>query len=185
MIPKMYESATFQNSSLINPKYVEICKKWLYEKDPPPMILYGPAGSGKTYLSVALYKQSCKYCSWVIWVNSFDLDNELLNVLKSHDDFEDRVIAKYSEVPVLIWDDLGVERLTERLQRQYFAILENRLSNGMRTVFTTNCGPKTLMERFGDRLGSRFSFCTWIEFPKKDLRNHETWKQGTTGEALP
>lgn len=169
--PECYSSAAMNNCKLINPKILRLAKHWLTSYDKPPIVLYGNPGSGKTHLLIAMFREVCKVYNWALYTKSDDLDRELLRSCNTIGDDEGRVVLKYQEVPILFWDDLGVERPNERIQRQFYSILDWRLSGKMPTVFTTNCSPEMLSERFGERIGSRFKLCTWLEFPKVDLRN--------------
>ena len=173
--PPMYDEAVLSQEYPEHKVLRDLTKRWLCDPCPNPVVLFGVPGCGKTFYSIALYRKVSKCISWSLYTNSFDLDNELLTACKSWDDHEDRVIAKYAEVPVLIWDDLGVERVNERTQRQYYAIIDARMTNRLRTLITSNLSPKTLGETLGPRISSRLGFAEWLEFPRVDFRKTENW----------
>lgn len=145
---------------------------WIKE---PAETLYlsGPPGCGKTYASIAILKeliQQQKY-HWLIYIRSDDLDNELLKSIEQKNERE--VIEKYSEVPILFIDDLGTERPSERVLKQYLNIIDSRVSNYMPTVYTSNLAIHEIAKTLGDRIASRLQSASEIIFPKKDYRKQQ------------
>ncbi|NBR91550.1 MAG: ATP-binding protein [Rhodobacteraceae bacterium] len=57
----------------------------------------------------------------------------------------------FCSVPLLAFDDLGKERLTQRLESDLFAIIDERTSNLRPTIITTNYNGTTLLERFNNK----------------------------------
>lgn len=159
------------NCQLINPRILKNAHAWLNSSNKPPIVFYGNPGSGKTHLAIAMFREICKKYHWALYTKSDIIDNELLRASTSDRDSEERVVLKYQEVPVLVWDDLGVERTNnERVQRQFYSILDWRLSGKMPTIFTTNCSIEMLGEKLGERIASRMNLCFWFKFPDVDLR---------------
>lgn len=159
---KIYENASLDNCTKLPERLVSYSKAWVKMRSPPSLVFYGSPGTGKTYLSIAIFRELCYLYSWVIWINSEKMDQELLERPFS--------VEKYSEVPILVWDDLGTERMTDRTARQYYSIINQRVDNQLPTIFTTNLSSESISQQFGDRIASRLNTCEWIEFPKSDLR---------------
>jgi DNA replication protein DnaC len=69
--------------------------------------------------------------------------------------FEDhkhgQVLDFFCTVPVLCFDDFGKERLTNRMETDMFAIIDERTSNNRTTIITTNYNSKTLYDRFNNK----------------------------------
>ena len=147
----------------------DLFAKWIAS---PTSSLYlsGSAGSGKTYASVALLKGLIekKLYPWIIYKRSHELDDELLEAVSTRQ--ESFVLEKYHEVPFLFIDDLGVERVNDRVIKQYYSIIDHRLNNLLPTVFTSNILRKDIDKNLGDRIASRLQMAAEIIFPKKDYR---------------
>ena len=137
------------------------------------LYLSGPPGCGKTYASIAILKELIlqqKY-HWIIYTRSDDLDSELLKSMEQKNEAD--VIEKYSEVPILFIDDLGTERPTERVLKQYLNIIDSRTSNCMPTVYTSNLAIEEVAKTLGDRIASRLQSAYEIIFPRRDYRKQQ------------
>ncbi len=172
-VPKLYHDASIENCKMIKKSIVEKGTRWLNSKDRPSIFLSGSPGCGKTYLAYALFRGLVEEGSfWQIFIRSDQLDQELLDACMNNR--ESDVIAKYTEVPYLFWDDLGSERASERVLKQYYSIIESRISNQMSTVFTSNLSISDFYNpnktNLGDRIASRLGLCYDIVFPSEDLR---------------
>jgi DNA replication protein DnaC len=166
-IGKIYHEASLVN---LPEKIKNFFYEWIEAPKGRSLYLSGSPGSGKTYASICLLKSLIdkrKY-SWIIYVRSDELDNELLKACDER--AESYVLEKYHEVPFLFIDDLGVERVNDRIIKQYYSIIDRRLNNLMPTVFTSNISRKDIEKNLGDRIASRLQMTTEIIFPKKDYR---------------
>jgi DNA replication protein DnaC len=57
---------------------------------------------------------------------------------------------------LLIIDDLGSEMSNNFTDSQLYSIINERIVNRLSTVISTNLTPKMILERYGERLFSRF-----------------------------
>lgn len=169
-IEKIYQTASMEKVTKTNPQIAEVGMKWLKSDRKPSIVLSGNPGSGKTFFAYSLLHGLVmqEKHRWLIFTSSFNLDNELLRSQLS----EEEVIQKYQEVPILFLDDIGVERLTERMIRQYYSIINKRLNNLLPTVFTTNISLEKIKNNLGDRIASRLEMALEIKFPNRDLRKN-------------
>lgn len=166
-IQSLYRGASLDNCPLIPSAIVELGRKWVDTKKRPSLYLHGNTGSGKTYFATAIYRAMVeKRHPWIIFVKACDLDDELLTAIQ--DNQELTKLNKYSEVPILFLDDLGVERPSPRMLRQLYAIIDKRVGQQLTTVITSNAARGEL--DLGDRIISRLEHFYSIEFPKKDIR---------------
>ena len=53
-------------------------------------------------------------------------------------------------VPLLVLDDLGKEKMTQRLETVLFAIIDERTANNKVTIITTNYTSQGLQDRFSN-----------------------------------
>jgi len=157
---KLQHKMTFDNFKPENDhqkKALGLLKAYVYgEDDPRNLFIYGPAGIGKTHLVVSLAKkfveQTVKEMKFTTGVN---LLNEIRSTFDSRDSSGD-VIDQYSEVPLLVIDDLGAEKSTEWAREVLYGIIDNRYSRMLPTFVTSNLSPSELCcKKFDDRLVSR------------------------------
>lgn len=166
-IQGLYHNASLDNCPKLPPAIVELGKKWVKATNRPNLYIHGNTGSGKTYFATSLYRAMVeKNMNWMIFIRSDDLDSELLSAIESKQ--EKTTLMKYFEVPILFIDDLGVERPSDRVIRQYNSIIDKRVGESLLTVITSNIPREELF--LGDRTLSRLEHFYNIEFPKKDIR---------------
>lgn len=168
-IGEMYQNASFENAQLLPAKIIDLGKRWVASKKKTSLFLSGNVGSGKSYFSLCLVRGLVESGHrWIITVKSSDLDAELLNTIEEKK--EQSVLRKYCEVDFLFIDDLGVERLSDRIQRQYFMIIDARTENYRPTIITSNLEKRNIHEVFGSRIASRLEMAYEIKFPNRDFR---------------
>jgi len=99
------------------------------------------------------------------------LDVELLDAMmgKSVRNASD-IIRICSESSILFIDDFGLERESERVQRQYFDIINPRITHNRITIVSTNCSMRELRDKFGERIYSRLEGFKLVKFPEVDFR---------------
>jgi len=140
--------------SLLHPK-IQIALDWKPEGDVSGLLLHGTTGVGKTRGIWEIIKR--------LWVEEAKKDRQLqfefltMRKLESviEKGFEDRkhgsAIDYLISCPLLILDDFGKERLTQRMASDLFAIIDERSTNRRATIISTNFNGSTLLERFDNR----------------------------------
>lgn len=167
-IPIVYQNVTLNTHIGFSEIYDE-GKIWLSSNPKKSLYIYGSTGCGKTYFAYALMRGLVDQgYDWIYFKRSDMLDNELLQASDERKDIY--LIEKLTEVPFLFLDDLGVERCNERILKQYYAIIEGRVSNLMTTIITSNKPPERISENLGDRISSRLNTFEFINFPNIDHR---------------
>jgi DNA replication protein DnaC len=114
------------------------------------LLLHGTTGCGKTRVAWSIFNR--------LWLQAFPLDAQFLPMRKVdgliEKGFDDRdhggVIEYLIEVPLLVLDDLGKERMTQRLESDLFAVIDERTANNKVTIITTNYTSQGLQERFSN-----------------------------------
>jgi len=168
-IPEIFCDASLDNAILLDKRIVKLGRE-ISEK-PKSLVLYGSTGRGKTYFSYCLFREFLnKYNYSVKFCRSKDLDDELQDAFRSSTPTS-YVIKKYQEPKYLFIDDLGLEKDTDKVERDYYDILDYRWSNMMCTILSTNLTKKQLEKKFGKRINSRLKSFLWLEFTGKDLRS--------------
>lgn len=140
------------------------------------MLLFGPRGTGKTGLAWSIVRSLCEDGFEAKIVNFA----HLLEAMK--DCYAKKIpttqAAEANRVPVLVLDDLGVERPTEWACGQLYGIVDHRYERGLPTIYVTNYSPDDLARRLGrddlvagQRILSRMTErALKIEFTGKDRR---------------
>lgn len=161
----------------------EMYRKARLQDDNRSLFLSGANGIGKTYKAAGIL------CNWIEKLNYKQLMDchtfgntcpifitvpELLMKIRncfSLQQCEESVVEKYSHCPVLVLDDLGVEKTTEWALQTLYIILNNRYSNYMQTIITSNLSIEEISEKLGDRIASRIAgMCKIVKLTGKDRR---------------
>ncbi|MFV0519130.1 MAG: chromosomal replication initiator protein DnaA [Lachnospirales bacterium] len=132
-----------------------------------PLFFYGGVGLGKTHLMQAIGNRVLEHnTSKKVLYTSFDtFFNEYTDSLSAKDSASFR--QKYSELNVLLIDDIQFIAKKEKAQDEIFHIFEYLRNSNVQIVFTSDKPPKEI-ENLTDRLSSRFSNCM-IDITNPDL----------------
>jgi len=131
--------------------------------------LWGKYGVGKTGLAVGYARMCCFEEHYQIIFRSVpDLLSELRSTYgrnNEHEITEADVIVQYTDVELLVLDDLGAEQVKNQdwVADRLYQIVGTRHAEERPTVFTSNLSPQEV----GDRIGERI---TWriVEMVGKD-----------------
>lgn len=138
---------------------------------PTSLLLHGAAGRGKTHLTYCLVREAIRRFGLgsVRWTKSKALDDRILQAFNQYGDTS-YTIKSYIEPDILFIDDFGVDRSSERTERDYYELIDTRWEHMKPTVITTNLTPELLEEKYGSRIFSRLKDSKWIRFEGPDLR---------------
>lgn len=85
------------------------------------------------------------------------------------DSGEQKFLADIIRVPVLVIDDIGVEKSTEWVNEKFYSILNGRMIQKQVTIFTSNCEMENLL--FDDRIINRImKMALPVPFPDESVR---------------
>ncbi len=124
-------------------------------------------GSGKTRLAVGignalmdLYGISVKFSTTTRIIEEIKA-----SFGENHTDYLSAVKA----VPVLILDDIGTEKLTDWVNETFYSIINDRMLNGLTTLYTSNCRVDEL--KHDERIKSRIQGTVYpVQCPEEDIR---------------
>lgn len=138
------------------------------------ILFSGSPGVGKTHLACAVVNRLIEHGIFAYFLPTVRIPKEDTSAVERLSDPE--------EIPVLVLDDLGAEKGTERALECLYSIIEGRLWNEAPTFVTTNFGfPKPLSLRlsetkagYGERFVSRLSkACELVLVGGSDMRIEE------------
>jgi len=142
--------------------------------------LWGRIGSGKTIQAVRMMLSSLEsnYIENHAIQAIFTTVPELLLKFKASYSTkeslvtEEELVEKYSEIPLLVLDDFGVERTTDWSFQLLYIIINRRYENMKMTIFTSNFNLTELAEKLGDdRIPSRIQqMCKIVKSKNIDYR---------------
>jgi DNA replication protein DnaC len=124
---------------------------WIQQENKCGVILHGETGTGKSRAAWLIYNRLwLKYApnsTMFLQMRKFEGLIEKGFDDRNHSDILDILI----NAPVLVFDDLGKEKLTSRLESDLFAVIDERSSNLRTTIITTNYTGDRLVDRFNNK----------------------------------
>lgn len=132
-------------------------------------------GNGKTTWAIKLM-QRYFYKSWQ---NSYDITRgifvkvtKLLNDMRNFEDIPEYT-TRVKDADLVIFDDLGSDRLTDFGHEQLIQIIDYRLDHNLSNIYTSNITKsEDLITKIGARLTSRtFNSSKVITFDSRDYRS--------------
>ena len=167
-IKKRFLSATLKEIKL--PARIVRITTEFFESD-GGLFLTGDVGSGKTYLACAIARDLIIEGHRVLFITAPNLFQDIRATFGKDKAGEQRIINKYSKVEYLIIDDLGSEKQTDFSLDRLYLIINNRYSEMLSSIITSNLSLDEIKEKIHDRISSRIAgSCRVIIMPKIDLR---------------
>ena len=119
----------------LNKEIVEYQFKLEFMKTHANVILIGPVGLGKTHLASALGRTACEHGKRVRFVTAVEMINDLVKA--SQRGSLSAALKRYTNVELLILDELGYLPIQQEGAELLFQVLSGRYERGS-TVITTN-----------------------------------------------
>lgn len=175
-IPQSFKAknfAGFRQDSTNTAAYLSaytFVREW--RPDRKGIIFSGSVGTGKTHLAVAILNNLLVQKEIVpTFVNTPEFIADL-----RQEQFEPggtgHMISRAKECPLICFDDLAKEKMTEWVREQYYRIINHRYTKQLPVIITTNCSMDELGEKLGDATASRLTaMCEVIEIKGRDRRN--------------
>jgi len=154
-----YRGKTFDNFTIdkYNQKAYEICKNYADKFSPTSGNLFlfsDKPGTGKTHLACAITNDLIKKFTVSLFVVVPELMNEMSAKVSRNEDIFG-VVQEIMDVPFLVLDDLGKEKITDWRKEQLYIIINDRVASNKPMVITTNCSLKELEKRLDPATVSR------------------------------
>ena len=150
------------------------------------LVLWGDVGTGKTFFAACIANALLEQGVPVLMTNFSKILNQMGGM---YSDERYQYIASFSHYPLLIIDDLGIERNTEYALEQVYAVIDERYKAGLPVIITTNLTMEELRQPEDvahARIYSRvLEMCTPVQITGEDRRQKiGSRKQSVVKEVL-
>ena len=137
---------TFENDLGYNPKQVDMAKQYVqhweeFRNTSTGLILWGNVGTGKSFIAGCIANALLDKGVPVIMTNFARLLNKLTDMYAGD---RNEYIDSFKRYPLMIIDDLGIERNSEFAREQVFSIIDSRYRSQLPMIVTTNLSLKKL-----------------------------------------
>lgn len=187
-ISKRLKDYNFDNFKVtdINKKVVEIAKyytnKCIENKQENGLIITGDSGVGKTYLAASISNQLIEKDKLVLIGRLTSLLDMIKETFRDNSKSENELIELFSNVDMVVIDDLGTEKISSWALDKLYTIIENRNENKLPIIITTKFNKEGLLHRFeqsNDKELSKaiiqelYQMCYGIELKRYDENQKE------------
>ena len=131
---------TFENDLGYNPKQIDMAKRYVQHweelrKNATGLLLWGDVGTGKSFIAGCIANALLDKGVLVIMTNFARLLNKLTDMYAGD---RNAYIDSFKRYPLMIIDDLGVERNSEFAREQVFSVIDSRYRSELPMIVTTN-----------------------------------------------
>ena len=135
------------------------------------LLLWGDVGTGKSFAAACIANALLEQAIPVLMTNFSKILNQM-GAMYTEERYQ--YIASFNHYPLLIIDDLGIERSTEYAKEQVYAVIDERYKANLPLIITTNLTINQIRnpENVADaRIYSRvLEMCTPIQVKGNDRR---------------
>ena len=140
------------NATDINKKVVEIAKdytkKCIEGKEENGLIITGNSGVGKTHLVASISNELIANNKLVLMGRLTSLLDMIKETFKDNSKSENELIDLFSNIDMVVIDDLGTEKISSWALDKLYTIIVNRNENKLPIIITTKFDKKGLLHRF-------------------------------------
>ena len=167
---------TFENDLGYNPKQIAIAKQYVqhweeFQASSTGLLLWGDVGTGKSYIAGCIANALLDKGVPVIMTNFARRLNKLTDMYSGD---RNAYIDSFKKYPLMIIDDLGMERDSEFAREQVFSVIDSRYRSQLPMIVTTNLSLEELKDttdlpkaRIYDRVLER---CLPIKVNEQNIR---------------
>ena len=139
---------TFENDLGYNPKQIAMAKQYVqhweeFLASPTGLLLWGDVGTGKSFIAGCIANALLDKGVPVIMTNFARLLNKLTDMYSGD---RNAYIDSFKRYPLMINDDLGVERNSEFAREQVFSVIDSRYRSQLPMIVTTNLSLEELKD---------------------------------------
>lgn len=112
------------------------------------LIIMGKSGVGKTHLAATIANKLIENEKIVLMGRLTTLLDMIKETFRDSSKSENELIELYSNVDMIIIDDLGTEKISSWALEKLYTIIQNRFENGLPIIITTRFNKNGLISRF-------------------------------------
>lgn len=112
------------------------------------LIITGESGTGKTHLAASIANKLIENDKIVLMGRLTMLLDMIKETYRDNTKTENELIELYSNVDMIIIDDLGTEKISQWTLEKLYTIIQNRNENRLPIIITTRFDKHGLIERF-------------------------------------
>ena len=153
-IERKYQNLNFENFTINsgNETAVKVVNdytnKCITEIQTKGLIITGESGVGKTHLAASIANKLIENDKIVLMGRLTTLLDMIKETFRDNTKSENELIDLYSNVDMIIIDDLGTEKISSWALEKLYTIIQNRCENGLPIIITTRFDKEGLIERF-------------------------------------
>lgn len=153
-VGRKYQELNFENFSidLNNKNAVKMANDYINKNKDKilsnGLIIMGESGVGKTHLAAAIANKLIENNKIVLMGRLTTLLDMIKETFRDNTKSENELIELYSNVDMIIIDDLGTEKISSWALEKLYTIIQNRFENGLPIIITTRFDKKGLISRF-------------------------------------
>ena len=153
-ISKRLKDYNFKNFKVtdVNKKEVEIAKnyanKCINNEQENGLIITGNSGVGKTHLATSISNELIEKDKLVVMGRLTSLLDMIKETFRDNSKSENELIELFSNVNMVVIDDLGTEKISSWALDKLYTIIENRNENKLPIIITTKFDKEGLLHRF-------------------------------------
>ncbi len=159
------------------------------EENESGLYIVGPCGTGKTHYLSALMREKIlsthgnrsyhltyyynrpESSDYPRFISIPDLLLKIRSTFSDDSTTEEEIIERYSNIGILMLDDIGSEKPTEWVLQTLYLIIDHRYRELKETYITSNLSLDQLAARLSDRIASRIAgMCKVLKLDGKDRR---------------
>ena len=131
---------TFENDLGYNPKQIAMAKQYVqhwdeFQNSSTGLLLWGDVGTGKSFIAGCIANALLDKGVPVLMTNFARLLNKLTDMYSGD---RNAYIDSFKKYPLMIIDDLGMERNSEFAREQIFSVIDSRYRSQLPMIVTTN-----------------------------------------------
>lgn len=153
-VGRKFQEQNFENFDINsgNEIVVEVAKdytnKSIEEMQSEGLIITGESGVGKTHLAASIANKLIENDKIVLMGRLTMLLDMIKETFRDNTKSENELIELYSNVDMIIIDDLGTEKISQWALEKLYTIIQNRNENRLPIIITTRFDKHGLIERF-------------------------------------
>lgn len=152
------------------------CKRFAYEfgtSSPRNLLLYGPPGVGKTFLSASIARVVSQRGFSVVYDTAIQIFYQFEMDKFTHDPAAMENAKRYLTCDLLILDDLGSEFISPMVKSSLYQLVNARLVANRSTVISTNLTLGDITSRYSQQVASRLhGEYHWLLCQGTDIRQN-------------